>query len=190
MRAACSGTRARLERALGPTGLCSLSLALWLLAGCAGITSDIRVETRSGPGADVGSYRTYGWLESGEIVNDPRGNWEPPGFDADTEIRAVLQRELGRRGLREVVSDPDLVVAFTAGVNSDVLRIAEDPDSGLYTLQSAPKAALVVVFIDARSGRPVWVGTAVGEAAAGRSPGEVRRRIDYAVTQMLRGAGQ
>lgn len=163
-------------------------LALWTLAACASITSDIHVETQSRTGADISSYRSYGWLGSGEIVNDPGGNWEPPGFDADAEIRAVLNRELARRGLREVTSDPDLVVAFSAGINTDPLRIVEDPDTRLYTLQNAPKAALVVVFIDARSRRPVWVGTAVGEAGAERSPRDVRRRIDYAVTRMLRTA--
>jgi hypothetical protein len=161
-------------------------LALWLLAGCASITGDIRVRTESDPAIDLGNYRTYSWLGSGEIVNDPRGNWESPGFDTDAEIRALLSRELRRRGMREVVADPELVVAFAAGINTEVFEIVENPDNKMYTLQNAPRAALVVVFIDPRTRYPVWVGTAVGDVKAGRSAGEVRRRIDYAVTTMLR----
>jgi hypothetical protein len=163
-------------------------LAAWLLAGCASVTSDIRVETRSDPKVDLNNYHTYGWLGSGEIVNDPRGNWEPPEFDADAEIRRMLGRELRRRGMREVASDAQLVVAFSAGINTEVFRIVENPDNKLYELANAPRAALVVVLIDPRTRYPVWVGTAVGDVKADHTPAEVRKRIDYAVTNMLRQA--
>ena len=165
-------------------------LALWLLAGCASVTDDIRVQTESGPQLDLGRYRTYSWLGAAEIVPDRHGNWEPPGFDADAEIRALLSRELRQRGMREVASDAQLVVGFGTGINPEVFEIVEDPDSKMYPLQNTPRAALVVVFIDPRSRRPVWVGTAVGDVKAGRSADEVRRRIDYAVTSMLRQASR
>jgi len=174
------------EFAMNLTRLWFPLLALWLVAACASITGDIRVQTESDPAIDLGDYRTYSWLGTAEIVNDPYGNWEPPEFDADTEIRALLNRELRRRGMREVVSDPQLVVAFAAGINTDVFEIVENPDSKMYTLQNAPRAALVVVLIDPRTRYPVWVGTAVGDVKAGRTPDEVRKRIDYAVTTMLR----
>jgi len=165
-------------------------LTVWLLAGCASISNDIRVETESDPGVDLGTYRTYSWLGSAEVVNDPRGNWEPPDLDADAEIRRVLNRELRRRGMREVESDPQLVVAFATGINTEVFHIVENPENEMYTLQNAPKAALVVVFIDPRTRHPVWVGTAVGEVDSERTADEVRKRIDYAVTYMLREAYQ
>ncbi|MGD8854551.1 MAG: DUF4136 domain-containing protein [Gammaproteobacteria bacterium] len=163
-------------------------LVLWLLAGCASVTEDIRVQTEADPGLDLGSYRTYSWLGATEIAPVRLGDWEPPGLDADAEIRALLNRELRRRGMREVDSDAQLVVGFGAGINPEVFEIVEDPDSKMYTLHNAPRAALVVVFIDPRTRRPVWVGTAVGDVKAGRSAHEVRRRIDYAVTSMLRQA--
>ena len=161
-------------------------VALWLLAGCASVTDDIRVQTESRPGLDLGNYRTYRWLSTAEIAPDTHGNWEPPGLDADAEIRALLNRELRRRGMREVDSDAQLVVGYGAGINPEVFEIVENPDSKMYALQNAPRAALVVVFIDPRTRQPVWVGTAVGDVKAGRSADEVRRRIDYAVTSMLR----
>jgi len=176
------------EMKLTPLGL--LSLILWLLAGCASITSDIRLETESDPALDLNKYRTYSWLGSAEVVNDPHGNWEPPDFDADAEIRHVLNRELRRRGMREVISDAQLVVAFATGISTDVFHIVENPDNKMYTLQNAPKAALVLVFIDPRTRYPVWVGTAVGDVKTARSPDEVRKRIDYAVTNLLRDVGR
>ncbi len=172
------------------TGPLVTLLALWLLAGCASVTEDIRVQTESAPGIDLGNYHTYSWLGAAEIAPDTHGNWEPPGFDADAEIRAVLNRELRRRGMREVAADAQLVVGFGAGINPELFEIVENPDNKMYTLQNAPRAALVVVFIDPRTRRPVWVGSAVGDVKAGRSFDEVRRRIDYAVTSMLRHASR
>ena len=162
-----------------------VALLVGSLTACASVTRDIRVETEAAPNADLGKYRTFAWLGSAEIVNDPQGNWEPPDLDADAEIRFLLNRELRNRGMREVASNPELVVAFAAGVNTDVFRIVENPQSKLYTLENAPKAALVVVFIDARTHYPLWVGTAVGEVKAGRTTKEVRKRIEYAVRRML-----
>jgi hypothetical protein len=163
-------------------------LSLGALAGCTNVTRDIRVETESTPSLDLRDYTTFSWLGSTQMVNDPQGIWEPPDFDADAQVRTVLVRELRRLGMREVAANPQLVVAFAVGVNTELLEIVENPQSKLYTLQNAPRAALVVVFIDPGTRHPVWVGTATGDAQPGRSPTDVRKRIDYAVTRMLRDA--
>jgi hypothetical protein len=159
-------------------------LIMAFLSGCATLTRDIRVETESAPGIDFAAYKTYGWLLSAEVVNDPHGNWEPPGFDADTELRFLINRELRARGLQEATR-PDLFIAFAAGINMEVFEISSKPESEMYTIKNAPKGALVVVMIDPATRNPVWAGSAVGDVKAGRTSDEVSKRLAYAVKTMF-----
>jgi len=165
------------------------SLIVVLLSGCATLTQDIRVETETAPGIDPATYQTYGWLLSAEVVNDPNGNWEPPGFDADAELRFLINQELRDKGLKEVSRQPDLLVAFAAGINMEVFEINMQPGSEMYTLTNVPKGALVVVMIDSNNRNPVWAGSAVGDIKAGRSSTEVGKRLAYAVKTMFKEFG-
>ena len=155
------------------------------LFGCATATKDIRVETENAPGVDLATYKTYGWLLSAEVVNDPNGNWEPPGFDADAELRFLINKELRGKGLKEVTREPDLLVAFAAGINMEVFEINMQPGSEMYTLANTPKGALIVVLIDADNRNPVWAGSAVGDVKADRTSAEIGKRLSHAVKTMF-----
>jgi len=155
------------------------------LSGCATVTKDIQVETETRPGVNLADYKTYAWLASAEIVNDPDGNWEPPGFDADAELRFLINGELRNKGMKEVFTKPDLFVGFAAGINMEVLKIVEDPETKMYNFKDSPKGALVVVLIDPATRRAVWVGSAVGDVECGRSSEEVAQRLAYAVRTMF-----
>ncbi len=158
-----------------------------LLTACASVpTSDIKVETQAAPGASMSAYKTYAWLASAKIVNDPAGNWEPPQFDADAEIKWLIDREMRARGVSEVTAFPDVFVAFVAGVDTTQLALKEDPKTKMEVLQNAGKGALVVMLIDGTSGDAVWAATAVGNVDRNRSTAETKARLDYAVTQMFR----
>ena len=156
------------------------------LFGCATVTKDIKVETESDPGVNLAAYKTYAWLTSAQVVNDPHGNWEPPGFDADAELRFLINQELRSKGMQEVATRPDLVIAFAAGVNMEILKIVENPETKMYTFKDAPKGALLVVMIDPATRFPVWTGSAVGDIKAGRTSDEVSKRLAYAVRTMFR----
>lgn len=160
-------------------------LIMAFLSGCATLTRDIRVETEAAPGIDLAGYQTYAWLVSAEIVNDAHGNWEPPGFDADAELRFLINRELRNKGLQEVTTRPDLFIAFAAGINMEVFEISSKPESEMYTIKNAPKGALVVVMIDPATRNPVWAGSAVGDVKPGRKSDEVSKRLAYAVKTMF-----
>jgi len=167
----------------------SLIIVLFItssLCSCATITRDIRIETESAPNVNLAGYKTYGWLLSAEVVNDPHGNWEPPGFDADAELRFLINRELRNRGLLEVTRQPDLLVAFAAGINMEVFEINMQPGNEMYTLTNTPKGALVLVMIDRATRNPVWAGSATGDVKAGRPSGEVSQRLAYAIKTMFK----
>ncbi len=164
-----------------------LTSSAWLLGGCAtALTSDIEVNAQTSSDYTPSEYKTYAWLATAEIVNDPEGNWEPPEFDADAEIKWLIDREMRARGITEVVAYPNVFVAFAAGVDMDRLELKQDPRQKIDVLQNAPKGALAVMLIDGATGNPVWAGAAVGDVKANRTPDESKARLEYAVRQMFR----
>ena len=121
--------------------LIALSAALLLLSGCASnVTKDIKVETEANPKVSFTGYSSYTWLGSAAIVYDPEGQWEPPQFDMDAEIKFLIDRELRKHGMTETSSSPDLIVAFAAGIDMATMEIKTDPESKLETLKTYPWA--------------------------------------------------
>jgi len=170
----------------------SVILALFLgvlVSACAtNQTKDIEVLAKARPNVDFSAYKTYAWLETAEIVNDPAGQWEPPQFDADAEVTRLVNGELHKRGMTEVSSNPELLVTFVAGIDMQSLELREDPeDKKLETLQNIPKGALVVVLADAGARVPVWAGVATADVGQQTSSDAMRKRLDYAISEMFKG---
>ncbi len=160
---------------------------LLLVAGCATLlTQDIQIKTDVAPNADFSAYESYSWLGSAAVINDSSGRWEPPGFDADTEIRFLIDRELRGRGMIENFVDPDLVVAFTMGIDMETLRIVLDPESSLTTIKNVPQGALVVILIDASSGAGIWAGLATGEVQKDPGPDVIQKRLEFVINSMFK----
>ena len=162
-----------------------LIVAILFISACATLTKDIEVQSETASGIDLTKYKSFAWVASAEIINDPHGNWEPNNFDADAEIRFLLLKELREQGLVETNTNPDLFLVYAAGVNMENFDIVYDPDSKMSTLTDAPKAALLVVMIDPATRHPVWVGAARGDAKSGRSHEDIRKRIAFAVNKMF-----
>ncbi|MBE9565092.1 MAG: DUF4136 domain-containing protein [Proteobacteria bacterium] len=165
-----------------------ITLLLTVLAttSCTTLTSDIQVETHINPDVDFKAYKSYAWVGSAQIVFDPIGQWEQPTLDTDEEVKFNINRELRSKGLIEVNKDPDLLVAFAAGVDMTILELKEDPNSKKEVLTNVPKAALVIALIDADTGYAVWMGFAEGDVQKQQSIENIRKRIDYAVTEIFK----
>jgi len=158
-----------------------------LAAACsAQLTKDIKVTAKQRPGVDLSHYRTFAWLDSAQVVNDPLGQWEPPDFDSDAEVKRLVAHELVKRGITLATGKPDMVVTFVAGIDMASLELREDPEKGAETLQNIPKGALVVVLADAATRVRLWVGVAAGDVGQQYDSAAVRRRLDYAITGMFR----
>jgi len=121
---------------------------LLFLSACATLTEDIQVETETAPGVNLADYKSFAWVASAEIVNDPYGNWEPTDFDADAEIKFLLLKELRDKGLEETTRNPDLLLVFAAGVDMQNLEFVEDSKTKLSSLEEVPKGALLVIMVD------------------------------------------
>jgi hypothetical protein len=167
--------------------LAGLTLVVLLVTGCAtAVTKDIQIEADADPKANFEGYKSYAWLGSAAIVFDSVGQWEPPQFDADAEIKFLIDRELRKRGMVEDSVGPDMFVAFAAGIDMDSLQIKVDPESEIATLENVPQGALVIALVDAQTGVAIWAGLATADVQQQPSQETVKKRLDYAVTSMIK----
>jgi hypothetical protein len=157
------------------------------LSGCATVpTSDIVIETAVDKKVNIGAYVSYGWLASAGILKDPEGQWEPPGFDADKEIRFLVNRELRKRGITEVSRNPDFLVAYVLGVDMTALKLKENPETKIYEIKNIPKGALVLILIDPETQNAIWIGTATAQPEKDMDMEARKNRLDYIITKMLK----
>jgi len=158
-----------------------------LLAGCSSVpTKDITVDAQANPKANFSGYKTYAWLGSAAILNDAYGQWEPPAFDADAEVKYLIDRELRKRGMLQNSADPDVIIAFAAGIDMDALELQMDPQSKMKTLANVPRGGLVIAMVDSNSGFVIWLGVATADIQEQPDTKTVKARLEYAVTQLLR----
>ncbi len=167
--------------------LAMMALFVLILAACASpLTQDIEVDAEADPRANLAGYNTYAWLGSAAILYDPKGKWEPPEFDADAEIKFLIDRELRKRGMKEVAANPDMIIGYAAGIDMEALQLVEDKEAKIQMLQNVPSGSLVIVLIDGQTGNPVWASAAVADIKQNISSEDARKRLDYAVTHMFR----
>ena len=82
--------------------------------------------------------------------------------------------------------NPDLIVAFAAGIDMDNLEVVKNAENTLDTLKNIPKGSLMIILVDAISGEPIWVGAAVADIQENTDIDTTKMRLDYAVTQMFK----
>ena len=79
-----------------------------------------------------------------------------------------------------------MIVVFAAGVDMDVQQYKVDPKSDIDLLENVPLGALSVVLIDAETEIVIWAGLATAEIQEEPTSEVVKKRLDYAVTTMLK----
>jgi hypothetical protein len=161
--------------------------AFLLVSGCSSVpTEDIVIAAQADPKANFGGYESYAWLGAATIINDPHGQWEPPEFDADVEIKYLIDRELRKRGMSQNSVDPDVIVVFAAGIDMNTLELKVGTESKIDILANVPQGGLVVALVDGESGFVIWAGAATAELQQSPSAKTVKARLEYAVTQLFR----
>lgn len=158
----------------------------FLISSCATLTDDIEIEAHTDPEINFSAYKTYAWAENAQIVFDPIGQWEQPTLDTDEEVKFAINQELLKRNFILTDEDPDLLVAFAAGVDGSATAIIEKPDSKKKILTNAPKDALIIALIDVDSGYAVWLGYAKTNAQEQQTIENIRTRINFAVNEIFK----
>lgn len=160
---------------------------LMFLSGCNSVSvKDMQFDVEADPKASFSGYKSYTWLGTAAIVNDSFGQWEPPAFDADSEIMHLINRELRKRGMSEDSAKPDMLVFFAAGIDMDALSLKVSPETDMKTLENIPQGGLAVVLVDSDSGFVIWVGVVTAEVMQSPDAQTVKARLDYAVTQLFK----
>jgi hypothetical protein len=159
----------------------------FIISGCASttLTEDIDVDAQAATGVDINKFKSYAWVATAQILNDPQGQWEPRAFDADAEIQFLIDRELRKRGVSQVELGPDILVAYIAGVDMEALELKQDPKQEMEVLQNSPRGALAVIFISPINGKALWAGVATANVQAQRSNEDSKKRLEYAVSEMF-----
>lgn len=163
----------------------SLAFIILLTACSTAPTKDIKVDAEADPKASFSGFKTYAWLAAAQIMFDPEGQWEPRNVDLDAEVQFMINSQLRKRGISEVSSNPDMYVAYAAGIDMTALDLKESPETKEKMLANITKAALVVALIDADTGFVIWLGEAVGNVQQQADEATVRARIDYAISEMF-----
>jgi len=164
----------------------SILVLVGFMAGCATVPKDdIKVETEADPKVNFSGYKTYAWLGSVGIVNDPEGHWEPPQFDADAEIVFLINEVLRKRGMSEVNEAPDVLIAYALGLDMAALKVKQNPDTKIETLENVPQTALIVTLIDPETEFVNWAAVATGEFK-NADPETAKKRLQYVIDTMFK----
>jgi len=126
---------------------------LVLLAGCTAATA---VHTEYDHSVDFSRYRAYDWLR------EPAGAEPAPAGSLDEQLRKAVNNELLGRGLRRS-SQPDFLVGFRApgaGTPSGARARGPEADAAGSGAGRDSSGDLVLEFVDAKSRKSIWRGTA------------------------------
>jgi len=161
-------------------------ISILLLSGCMCTpTKDITVAAAADPKANFDGYKSYTWLGAAAALKDPNGQWTPPDFDAGSEIKFLIDRELRDRDISENSADPDLYIAFGLGVNMDALGVKVNPETKKETVLPVPQGALIIVLVDSETNFVIWSGLASADVLKNPTTETTKARLDYAVSKMF-----
>ena len=164
-----------------------------------------RIDIVRGPASPIyGPSKIGGYLnfvpksaraDNGQYLDVPQGSlsyttgsWDKSVLTAEVGGPGELGgREFGYYlyGMLEDSVNPDLIVAFAAGIDMDSMDIKTDPESGLEMLANVPLGALSVILVDAVTGRAIWVGVATADVQENPTLETTRKRLDFAVSEMF-----
>ena len=162
----------------------TLILALTISACTSQLTKDIQVESDIDPKVNFSGYNSYMWAGYAAVLSDPDKLWIAPGFDANAEIKFLIDRELRARNMTETSQNPDVIIGYALGVDMANIEYKQSPDQSFKTLEAVPKGALILLMNDAKTGLVVWASTATAEIQ-GQADENAKKRLKYAVKTML-----
>lgn len=169
------------------TAALGAALSALLCAACASApTGDIEFETEVDPKARFAGYKSYAWLAKAAVVRDPKGELKLPSFDADAEIKFLIDSDLRKRGWIENSSTPDLFVVFAIGIDMEALALKTDPKTKVELKTKEARAGLLIALIDSETGFVVWAGAARGNMLKDPEDETVKARLAYSVTNLLK----
>ncbi len=173
-------------------------LLLIVVAGC----STVQVQSVVDPQVDLSEYVTYGWLTKKDAPSD---NVRVDNALVIESIRVSVENNLDKKGYVKVEKGhADFLVTWLGAVDKkihvDEIEHFYNPygygalyrDPASKSAQSGPKpieydeGTLVVHFVDPKSHKVFWKGSAKERVKEGMSDKDVRLYIEQSVRQLLK----
>lgn len=160
------------------------SLYACSMLGTSTSNKDIIFASEVDPKVNFKGYTTYNWIGSASIMNDPTQQWKAPGFDANAEIKFLIDLELRAKGMSESSEKPDVLVGYALGINMTNIEYKTNPDKSFKTLEAAPLGALVIMMVDANTGVIIWASSAKADIQ-GNTGEAAKERLKYVINSMI-----
>jgi len=151
------------------------------LSGCATKTDDIEVEAYKVKGINMDDYKTYHIIEGSGVTDDSQATLSG---NLNAEINTILVEKLANIGKTAVAQNPDLYIGYAAGSDTEALKAKADA-AGDTRLDNA-EAGIILVMIDAKTEKIIWMSGAVGEMK-GLPADQRKQRLEYAIKRMVHG---
>ncbi len=135
---------------------------------------DIQIKNVKNNKINLEGYKTYKILEESGILHDVNSSKTSKKINLDIEIRKIIHEELAKKGKVLVRSNPDFLVAYSAGSEKSTIK----------NNTSTPESAMALVLIDSKTGVVLHKSTAEAEAK-GLPIDLLKQRIKYAIKQMI-----
>ncbi len=166
-------------------------LGLLAIASCATVkTSDIEFWSEANPKANIKAYKSYAWIGDIAIVRDPGRELAGTGFNPQTEMKFLVDRELRESGFTENAAAPDLLIAAALGIDMASMELVKDSETNMERLKNVPKGGIALILVDAKTKTIVWLGHATADVQEVRDANLSRARMDYAVSKLAARIGK
>ena len=167
-----------------------LLLAVALLLAGVEAAAAMKVKAEKDPKADLARYRTYSWRP----VDAPGGGSRAADASVDKRIRATVDAELAKKGLRRVdegQAPQDLWITYSVAWNASFAHDGKvwGPtywDVGTDVYRSLNEAGLLLEFVDASTQKAVWLGWATQKATTPQGQEALKGLADDAVIKILK----
>jgi hypothetical protein len=157
-------------------------LAVGAQSGC------VAVRSSTSPSARLAEYRTFAWYDWPPSATTPQSAFGRT--PAGEVVRARIAQELAKKGIHETRKDPDFLVAYHTWVEKkmDVSdwgypRLFWGAPGPIHT-DEYTVGTLFVDFIDRKTGRVFWRGTASAVVDHPENPN--LRKLGYTVDQLMK----
>jgi hypothetical protein len=160
------------------------AMVILMIAGITGCvsTSDIKTKTVKSVKADLDGYKTYQIVDGSGIVDDTKS---ANVKELNADMRQMMNTELANKGKTKVDANPDFYVAYAAGSDMEAVTMKLDA-AGKVEVKARPEAGILLVLIDAQTGKIIAISAA--DAEAKNLPlKDTKKRLKYAINKMFEG---
>ena len=169
-------------------GILAVSCVLALATGCSPM---LVVNQDFDASSDFSTYQTYDLMPKDEVAmsSDADAKFAGRRTVLEDELRTSVKSKMEAKGFTRDTNNPDLLVAYYVGVRNEVFMsnygMQYADMSGTVQVQTVQDGTIRIDFVDTKTERLVWRGSAHG--AVNRDPTEdmIRKNVKRAVDKLL-----